>query len=100
MLLDSLRNKSDNEGVKEYIVARDKLNEILLHEKLYWKQRAKLFWPKEGDEDTRFFHASSTVRKNSNRINFLMTECGTIVDTAEDMGELIVEYFRKVFAEP
>lgn len=42
-LIDSLRDKSDVQGVKQFLVARDRLNEILLHEELYWKQRAKLF---------------------------------------------------------
>lgn len=99
MVLDSLRNRCDNEGVKEYFVVRDKLHEILLHEELYWKQRAKIFWLKERDENTRFFHASATARRKSNRINYLMSDNGTKVDTAEEMREMIVDYFKHVFAE-
>lgn len=99
-LIDSLRDKRDDQSVKEYLVARDRLNEILLHEEVYWKQRAKLFWLKEGDENTKFFHASATARKKANRINFLMTEDGIRIDQQEEMGKMIKEYFQGVFAEP
>lgn len=51
-LIESFRDRRDDQGVKEFLEARDRLNEILLHEEVYWKQRAKLFWLKEGDENT------------------------------------------------
>lgn len=97
--IDSLRDKSDTQGVKEFLATRDRLNEILLHEELYGKQRAKLFWLK-GDENTKFFHASATTRRKVNRINFLMADDGSRVDNEEGMCELIHEYFSNVFAEP
>nr|XP_017245467.1 PREDICTED: uncharacterized protein LOC108217129 [Daucus carota subsp. sativus] len=99
-ILDSLRERTDDHSVKEYLAVRDKLNETLLHEEMYWKQRAKLFWLKEGDENTRFFHASATARKKANRINFLVNDDGVRIDKAEDMGELIKDYYQRVFEAP
>lgn len=43
VVLEGLINHVDEYGVKEYFRERDKLNELLLYEELYWKQRAKIF---------------------------------------------------------
>ncbi|XP_074336668.1 uncharacterized protein LOC141673834 [Apium graveolens] len=99
-IIDLLRERTDDHSVREYLKARDKLNDILLHEELYWKQRAKLFWLREGDENTRFFHTSATTKKKANRINFLVNEDRVRVDKVEDMGELIKGYYQRIFAAP
>jgi len=31
----------------------------------YWRQRAKTFWYKDGDRNTKNFHASTTARKKN-----------------------------------
>lgn len=62
---DNLKDAIDEISVNGFLKEKKKLNELLLQEELYWKQRAKLFWLKEGDENTRFFHASASARKKS-----------------------------------
>ena len=43
---------------------RGKLNDLLDDEEMYWGQRAKAHWLKEGDKNTKFFHAQALeVRK-------------------------------------
>lgn len=42
-VLNSLVDREDEEGVKAYFAEKGKLNELLLQEEIYWKQRAKLF---------------------------------------------------------
>lgn len=54
---------TDEGSVALYLTEKERLNEILLHEKVYWKQRAKIFWLEKGDSNTKFFHASVTARK-------------------------------------
>lgn len=34
-LIESLKDMRDDHGVKEFLAARDRLNEVLLHEELY-----------------------------------------------------------------
>lgn len=98
LILDDLKNKNDDYSVKQYVIEHDKLNEILLHEEIYWKQRAKLFWLKEGDDNTKNFHAHASIRKSNNRIDFLMTDAGRKVDSDAEMGEVIHDYFSNSFA--
>ncbi|KAH7677444.1 hypothetical protein IHE45_07G084600 [Dioscorea alata] len=47
---------------------RKQLMLICRQEELYWKQRSRLQWLKEGDENTSFFHATANGRKNRNFI--------------------------------
>lgn len=72
---------------------------MLLHEEVYWKQRAKLFWLKNGDANTKFFHAQATRRKKLNNIRFLVIEEGERVDDHDRMCAMTNEYFTGVFSD-
>lgn len=96
-ILENLKDRTDASGVKEFIEAKEKTNEILLQEETYWKQRAKLFWLKEDDENTRFFHASASARKKVNHITHLVNDSGVRVEDNEGMGNVISEYFQNIF---
>lgn len=95
--LDKLKGRVDEAGVKEYMVEREKLNDILLQEETYWKQRAKLFWLREGDENTRFFHSSASARKKANHIHHLLDETGAKIEDNEGMGNIVKDYFKNIF---
>lgn len=84
-VLDNLKDRTDESSVRIFLVEKEKLNELLMQKELYWKQRAKLFWLKEGDENTRFFHASASARKKANHISFLENDDGIRVDDPEGM---------------
>lgn len=71
----------------------------LLQEELYLKQRAKLFWLKEDNENTIFLHASASARKKANHINFLEDDDGVRVESTEVMCNILKEYYLKVFGE-
>jgi hypothetical protein len=44
---------------------------LLNQEDLFWRQRAKTFWYKDGDLNTKVFHTATTVRKKVNQIEVL-----------------------------
>lgn len=54
VLLYILKDKTVDQSMHQFIVERDRLNELVLHEKMYRKQRAKLFWLKYGGEKRDF----------------------------------------------
>ena len=64
---------------------------------LHWKQRAKAFWLTEGDTNSKFFHAAASKKKKLNHITHLVTGENEVVDSHEEMGRVVLEYFRNVF---
>lgn len=42
-ITDALKSRDDDDGIQMYFNDKDKLNELLIHEEAYWKQRSKFF---------------------------------------------------------
>ncbi|MCI25027.1 endonuclease/exonuclease/phosphatase family protein, partial [Trifolium medium] len=60
-----------------YIGALHKrMTHLLVQEDMFWRQRAKTHWYRDGDLNTRFFHASATSRKKVNRMPYLEDASG------------------------
>ena len=71
----------------------------MIQEDKYWRQRAKNHWCRDGDLNTKFFHASATSRKKVNRINFLENEVGIRVSDELGMRQVAKVYFETLFLD-
>lgn len=47
-------------------VAQKDFNGLLLKEELYWRQRSRALWLKDGDKNTSFFHKKASQRQKHN----------------------------------
>ncbi|KAG6642416.1 hypothetical protein CIPAW_09G139300 [Carya illinoinensis] len=47
------------------------INELLLREESFWKQKSRITWLTTTDLNTKFFHASTAIRRRRNRIDNL-----------------------------
>ncbi|KAF2297134.1 hypothetical protein GH714_017871 [Hevea brasiliensis] len=63
----------------------------------YWRQRAKEFWLKEGDQNTKFFHRKATIRQRKNRIDRLKDDNGNWCDWSTGLEAMITDYFKNIF---
>lgn len=70
---------------------------LLEKQEIFWKQRAKQYWLKVGDNNTRFFHKFASVRKEHNRIKKLKDENGEWQETEDGIQNTIVKYFENIF---
>ncbi|KAL8101055.1 hypothetical protein AgCh_033077 [Apium graveolens] len=97
--VSSFMAKSDEEGVSLYFEERKNLEDLLIHEELYWKQRADAFWLTDGDTNSKFFHADASKRRKLNHITHLYNDQGVLVATQEDMRIVALDYFKGVFED-
>ncbi|XP_073131315.1 uncharacterized protein [Henckelia pumila] len=96
--IESLRLRNDPNSIEQYEKTKNQLVNLLMQEEIYWKQRAKCYWLKDGDSNTRFFHSQASARRNKNRIERLHEESGMYTEDENRIGEIIQEYFVKLFS--
>ncbi|KAL9664408.1 hypothetical protein QQ045_019808 [Rhodiola kirilowii] len=73
------------------------LDEWLLREELFWKQRSRVDWLKEGDRNTRFFHLHASRRREINTIESLKVDGDTWISGDEELCEVVVNHFGRLF---
>jgi hypothetical protein len=71
-----LRTNFTGTNQDQLAVVKRKMSQLMVQDDVYWRQRAKKHWYKDGDKNTKFFHASATTRKKVNRILSLEDENG------------------------
>lgn len=95
--LDSLRLRRDDLSMQEYCVTERELLILLDQQHLFWKQRAKEHWYKGGDLNSKFFHNSVKSRKRRNKVHKLKNDSGNWVEGDEAIGQIMLDYFHKLF---
>ncbi|XP_074278012.1 uncharacterized protein LOC141601617 [Silene latifolia] len=73
------------------------LAELRRQEEVFWRQRSRAIWLKEGDRNTKFFHQRASQRKRKNHIAKIIDEHGLIREGQEAVGEVAMSYFQNLF---
>lgn len=55
-------------------------------------------WLKEGDQNTKFFHRMTSVRRSTNHIHYLRVG-ESVVESVDDMHSHIDGYFRTLYRD-
>lgn len=92
-----MRSRRDSVGVRRYSEARRNYSRLLEKQEVFWRQRAKQYWPRDGDSNTRFFHKFASMRKEHNKIKRLKNEVGEWQDTEDMIQDTIIRYFETMF---
>lgn len=75
--INSLNKGDVTDTTKETLASlRAELEHLYMDEEIYWRQRCKNQWAREGDRKTRFFHAKASKRRKSNLITRLVDGAG------------------------
>jgi len=91
------RNNSTGEDQTQMWALWQRMNRLLLQHDVYWRQRAKTHWYRDGDRNTKFFHAAATSRKKVNKILSLEDEHGHIATDNQGMRSIAQNYFLNLF---
>ena len=80
----------------ERTLKRKELEELLLKEEVYWRQKSRIKWIKEGDCNSKFFHRVANGRRNKKFIKSLVSKEGVTLSNIEIISREIVNFFRKL----
>lgn len=95
--LRKLRSRRDANGIWRYNQVRWEYLHLLDKQEIYWRQRAKQHWLREGDRNTRFFHRYASTRKKNNKVEKIKNAEGEWQVTTEGVRKVIEEYFGELF---
>ncbi|XP_074374021.1 uncharacterized protein LOC141714399 [Apium graveolens] len=95
--LRRLRSRRDAAGIQRYNKVRWEFLNLLEKQEVYWKQRAKQHWLREGDKNTRFFHRFASTRRKNNKLERIKNAEGEWQETKEGVHGVITEYFTDLF---
>eukprot|EP00253_Pinus_taeda_P028113 PITA_28113 len=68
-------------------------------EEIFWRQKSRVQWLKEGERNTRFFHKSTIVNISHNRISSIKDEGGHLINSHEDIEDVLVQHFHGITQE-
>ncbi|KAF8023889.1 hypothetical protein BT93_F1165 [Corymbia citriodora subsp. variegata] len=67
-------------------------------EELLFKQKSRIRWLKEGDQNTKFFHQSVTHRHLRNRIISVRDNSGRLITNMGEVHRVFISYFQESLA--
>ncbi|XP_048623608.1 uncharacterized protein LOC125592465 [Brassica napus] len=89
---------SNDDATPEEIAEELKeLADALKAEELFWKQKSRVFWLREGDKNTKIFHALTKQRRARNKITQLLDGDENVVEDEEGLVAIATSYFRQIF---
>eukprot|EP00253_Pinus_taeda_P003585 PITA_03585 len=74
-------------------------NRIKQEESL-WKQKSRILWLKEGEQNTKFFHRAAMDYRSANRILELKNSEGEILRNHNEISALLSDHFGRIVHEP
>ncbi|MQM06758.1 hypothetical protein Taro_039590 [Colocasia esculenta] len=81
-----------------FLLAKDRLDHVLSQEEKLWRQKSRIKWLKDGDNNTKFVHAYALNQKRKSRISKLYKADGTSVEEDDRIAAMFVEHFSKAFS--
>ncbi|KAK5792155.1 hypothetical protein PVK06_033269 [Gossypium arboreum] len=78
---------------------REDLDNVLYHEEILWRQKARCDWLVLGDRNTKFFHTRTLRRRKQNLITALKNELRDWIMDEEQLKTEAVNFFKALYGE-
>lgn len=96
--MTQLVNAPQTESVRERIkILHEQYQRYMAAQEAYWLQRSRLNWNLQGDQNTRFFHMTATVRRRRNRVQALQNEQGEWLVREDEIRRQFVRHFKEIY---
>ncbi|KAL6205814.1 hypothetical protein ACLB2K_023066 [Fragaria x ananassa] len=88
----------DENDRDEKVQLSHRLNELMSLDEIYWRQRSRAIWLKDGDRNSKFFHKSASNRRKKNKLKGLFDRHGVWQNTPQGIEIVVISYFQDLFA--
>ncbi|KAL8555997.1 hypothetical protein ACS0TY_003709 [Phlomoides rotata] len=97
-VIEALQTRAQTADILQMIRKKNKeLYELLKLEEIWWFQRSRALWLKDGDRNTPFFHKKASQRRRRNTISRIKTEEGEWIEEEEDIENYLRSYYEDIF---
>jgi len=79
-------------------INKEKLDHAFHCQYLFWKERAKMFWFKDGDRYTSFFYVVVKRRNNSSGIHRLRID-NEVIEDPKFIEDHILDFYKNLYVE-
>lgn len=62
----------------------------------FLRQKSKIQWLKQGDQNNRYFHSYMKARRNANRIFSIKDSTGRMVKNMEGIAKAFVDFYKAI----
>ncbi|CAA0842854.1 Unknown protein, partial [Striga hermonthica] len=96
--LEELIKGGHERNWEEWYDLKAELDRAHQEEEAYWRMKSRAMWLKEGDRNSRFFHAVVAQRRKSNSIQRLVTGEGVICASKESIVHHLEGFYSNLFS--
>lgn len=97
-ILKMLKGRRDTSSIEAARNEKKNLTEIYAQQEVFWRQRSKQLWLNEGDQNSKYFHATIKNRRKVNQNTTLKDDNGHTVQWGSGIEETMTDYFTRLFA--
>jgi hypothetical protein len=88
-------------GPTDVLLAEEKLaskvyEDVLIRQKVFWQEKAKVKWHLDGDRNTKYFHRLAKIKSSTKTITSLQ-DGDTVITEQNHIADHIVNYYKNLF---
>lgn len=76
---------------------QQELHDLCLKEELLWLQKSRSEWIKDGDRNTKYYHARAVIQRRRKKVTMLKNDVGEWVADSETLKTMAQEYFQRLY---
>lgn len=96
--LKEMQNQDDRLTKGEEIKRiQEDIKRLWKQEELFWCQRSRVKWLKDGDRNSQFFHATTIQRRGRNQIERLKNFNDEWIEGQQGIFQLITQHFQDIY---
>lgn len=98
--MEKLVTAPQNQQVRDRIATlQSEYQKYIAAQETYWLQRSRLNWSLMGDQNTRFFHTTTMVRRRRNRVSAIRNQTGGWAVEEKEIRMEFINHFKRIFTQ-